>query len=206
MAVQASVGPGVAGCASGERRETMAADYAYLFKVVIVGDGGVGKTSITRRFSEGVFQESYKMTVGVDFAVKSIEVDTHLGRKVVKFQIWDQSGQDRFSHIRQLYYRGAVGGFCVYDLTKVESFERLPMWIKEVRTHCGNVPLILIGNKRDMPRAVPLEDALEFAIKNNLLYFETSAKTGMNVNEAFADLARMIIFKKSGQGQQEGKI
>ncbi|MBS7248959.1 MAG: GTP-binding protein [Candidatus Jordarchaeales archaeon] len=175
------------------------AEYAYLFKVVIVGDGGVGKTSITRRFSEGVFSESYKMTVGVDFAVKNIEVDTPLGRKNVKFQVWDQSGQDRFSHIRPLYYRGSVGGLCVYDVTKVESFKRLPFWIEEVRSHCGDIPLILIGNKHDLPRSVPLEDALEFAIKHNLLYFETSAKTGMNVNEAFADLARMIITKRSVQ-------
>ncbi|MHA1608209.1 MAG: GTP-binding protein [Candidatus Freyarchaeota archaeon] len=172
-------------------------EYSYLFKVVVVGDGGVGKTSITMRFSQGIFRESYKMTIGVDFAVKTIEVDTPFGRRLVKYQVWDQSGQERFAHIRPLYYRGAIGSLCVYDVTNYESFEHLPSWIEEVEQYCGDIPMILVGNKRDLPRSVPLEDALEFAIKRNLLYFETSAKTGENVNEVFADLARLIILSRS---------
>nr|MDO8075923.1 GTP-binding protein [Candidatus Freyarchaeota archaeon] len=172
----------------------MSGEYDYLFKIIVIGDGAVGKTSLTIRFAHGYFKEDYKMTIGVDFAVKTVTVDTRGGVRVAKLQIWDTGGQERFSYIRPLYYRGAMGGLLVFDVTKRESFEHLDGWLEEVGRHCSSIPMIMVGNKTDMPgRAVSVEEALEFAINRNMLYFETSAKEGTNVESAFGDLTRIMI-------------
>jgi small GTP-binding protein len=172
----------------------MSGEYDYLFKIIVIGDGAVGKTSLTVRFSQGYFKEDYKMTIGVDFAVKTVNIDTNNGAKTAKLQIWDTGGQERFSYIRPLYYRGAMGALLVYDVTKRETFEHLENWLTEVSKHCPSIPMVMVGNKTDMPgRAVSLEDALEFAIQRNMVYFETSAKEGTNVESAFSDLTRILI-------------
>lgn len=172
----------------------MSGEYDYLFKIIVLGDGAVGKTSLTVRFAHGYFKEDYKMTIGVDFAVKTVSVGTNNGPRTAKLQIWDTGGQERFSYIRPLYYRGAMGALLVYDVTKRESFEHLDNWLEEVGRHCPSIPMIMVGNKTDMPgRAVSLEDALGYAINRNMVYFETSAKEGTNVESAFGDLTRILI-------------
>lgn len=168
--------------------------YDYLFKVIAVGDGAVGKTSITLRFSTGTFRDSYIMTIGVDFAVKAIDVATTEGAKRIKLQIWDTGGQERFSYVRPLYYKGAMGGLVVFDVTQEESFLNLPKWFEEVKKNRGNIPLILVGNKVDLPdRKINGEQAKALAKKNGVQYLETSAKTGQSIENIFLELSKSMV-------------
>ncbi len=174
----------------------MVEEYDYLFKTIVVGDGGVGKTALTIRFSKDFFTEDYKMTIGVDFHVKMITIDTSEGELRCKLQIWDTGGQERFSSIRPMYYRGSLGALVIYDLTNYESFEHLPQWIEEIRANIKNeIPLLLVGNKSDltMQRAVSIEEINDFTKKFNLYYMETSAKTGDGVGDCFHILACLMI-------------
>ncbi len=174
----------------------MSDEYDYLFKCIATGDGGVGKTAITVRFSKGFFTEDYKMTIGVDFHVKTIVIDTPQGPIRTKLQIWDTGGQERFSSIRPMYYRGSLGALLVFDVTNYESFEHLPMWIEEVRANVKNeIPLLLVGNKSDLvdQRTVHLQEINDFTGKHRLYYMETSAKTGEGVGDCFYILACLMI-------------
>lgn len=174
----------------------MAEEYDYLFKCIVVGDGGVGKTALTLRFSKGFFTEDYKMTIGVDFHVKTIRVETEEEPLKAKLQIWDTGGQERFSSIRPMYYRGSLGALLIFDLTSMASFEHLPQWIEEVRANVNSdIPLLLVGNKSDLEdqREVSLEEINSFSDKFNLYYMETSAKTGEGVGDCFYVLACLMI-------------
>ncbi len=174
----------------------MVEEYDYLFKTIVVGDGGVGKTALTIRFSKDFFTEDYKMTIGVDFHVKTISIDSHEGPLKCKLQIWDTGGQERFSSIRPMYYRGSLGALVIFDLTNYESFEHLPMWIEEIRDNIKNeIPLLLVGNKCDLvdQRAVSVEEINEFTRNFNLYYTESSAKTGAGVGDCFSVLACLMI-------------
>jgi len=174
----------------------MAEEYDFLFKSIVVGDGGVGKTALTLRFSKGFFTEDYKMTIGVDFHVKTITIETDEGPIRAKLQIWDTGGQERFSSIRPMYYRGSLGALLIFDLTNSDSFEHLPQWIEEVRANVKTeIPLLLVGNKSDLidQRAVTLEEINEFTRNFNLYYMETSAKTGEGVGDCFYILACLMI-------------
>jgi Ras-related protein Rab-11A len=174
----------------------MAEEYDYLFKSIVVGDGGVGKTALTLRFSKGFFTEDYKMTIGVDFHVKTINIDSVEGPIRAKLQIWDTGGQERFSSIRPMYYRGSLGALLIFDLTNSASFEHLPQWIEEVRANVKTeIPLLLVGNKSDLvdQRAVNLEEINNFTYDFNLYYMETSAKTGEGVGDCFYILACLMI-------------
>ena len=174
----------------------MAEEYDYLFKSIVVGDGGVGKTALTLRFSKGFFTEDYKMTIGVDFHVKTITIDTVEGPIRSKLQIWDTGGQERFSSIRPMYYRGSLGALLIFDLTNSASFEHLPQWIEEVRANVKTeIPLLLVGNKSDLvdQRVVSLEEINNFTSNFNLYYMETSAKTGEGVGDCFYILACLMI-------------
>jgi Ras-related protein Rab-11A len=174
----------------------MAEEYDYLFKSIVVGDGGVGKTALTLRFSKGFFTEDYKMTIGVDFHVKTINIDSVEGPIKAKLQIWDTGGQERFSSIRPMYYRGSLGALLIFDLTNAASFEHLPQWIEEVRANVKTeIPLLLVGNKSDLVelRAVTLEEINSFTRNFNLYYMETSAKTGEGVGDCFYILACLMI-------------
>ena len=177
----------------------MVEEYDYLFKSIVVGDGGVGKTALTLRFSKGFFTEDYKMTIGVDFHVKTISIDTFEGPIKCKLQLWDTGGQERFSSIRPMYYRGSLGTILVFDLTNSASFEHLPQWIEEVRANIkAEIPVLLVGNKSDLidQRAVSVEELNNFTRDFNLYYMETSAKTGDGVGDCFSILACLMI----GQG------
>ncbi|MBY8991090.1 MAG: GTP-binding protein [Candidatus Lokiarchaeota archaeon] len=174
----------------------MAEEYDYLFKSIVVGDGGVGKTALTLRFSKGFFTEDYKMTIGVDFHVKTINIDSNEGLIRAKLQIWDTGGQERFSSIRPMYYRGSLGALLIFDLTNSATFEHLPGWIEEVRANVKNeIPLLLVGNKSDLvdQRAVSLDEINVFTRDFNLFYMETSAKTGEGVGDCFYILACLMI-------------
>jgi Ras-related protein Rab-11A len=174
----------------------MAEEYDYLFKSIVVGDGGVGKTALTLRFSKGFFTEDYKMTIGVDFHVKTINIDSNEGPIRAKLQIWDTGGQERFSSIRPMYYRGSLGALLIFDLTNSASFEHLPQWIEEVRANVKTeIPLLLVGNKSDLvdQRAVSLDEINVFTRDFNLFYMETSAKTGEGVGDCFYILACLMI-------------
>ncbi|MFX0067801.1 MAG: Rab family GTPase [Promethearchaeota archaeon] len=167
--------------------------YDYLFKTIVVGDGAVGKTSLTTRFSEENFSDEYKLTVGVSFAIKTIDVD---GLQV-KLQIWDTGGQERFSGLRSLYYKGAKGCLLVYDVTRRETFEHLEKWFNEVVAQCSIIPMILVANKVDMTnsRIIGREEGEKLAYDRGIPYYESSAKFGVNVVDCFSMLARMMVRK-----------
>ncbi|MFX1449396.1 MAG: GTP-binding protein [Promethearchaeota archaeon] len=168
-------------------------EYDYLFKVIVVGDGAVGKTAITIRFAEGRFEEHYKMTIGVDFAIKLIEVQGYR----VKLQVWDTGGQERFSYIRPLYYKGAMAALAIFDLTNRESYDNLSKWFQEVADNCGAIPLMLVGNKADLPdRAVESSEAKALADQLSIDYFEASAKNGKNINLLFFKLGELLLQAK----------
>ncbi|MFW9771479.1 MAG: GTP-binding protein [Candidatus Thorarchaeota archaeon] len=174
----------------------MAEEYDYLFKSIVVGDGGVGKTALTLRFSKGFFTEDYKMTIGVDFHVKTISIETAEGSIKCKLQLWDTGGQERFSSIRPMYYRGSLGAVLVFDLTNSSSFEHLPQWIEEVRANIkAEIPLLLVGNKSDLidQRSISIKEINNFTRDFNLYYMETSAKTGDGVGDCFYILACLMI-------------
>lgn len=159
-------------------------EYDYLFKIVLIGDSGVGKSNLLSRFTRNEFNLESKSTIGVEFATKSIQAEG----KTIKAQIWDTAGQERYRAITSAYYRGAVGALLVYDITKHVSFENVERWLKELRDHAdANTVIMLVGNKSDLRhlRAVSTEEAMAFAEKNNLAFIETSALEATGVDTAF---------------------
>ena len=166
-------------------------NYDYLFKCVAVGDGGCGKTALVVRFSQGFFQENYKLTIGVEFAVKTIHINNHN----VKLQIWDTGGQERFQYVRPLYYKGSMGCIVLFDLTNRESFDHIPKWLDEVKKESGSIPMLLVGNKKDLAdqRVISREEAEEVAKDLNMFYIESSAKSGDGVGDVFGILALLMI-------------
>ncbi|KAF5754353.1 putative small GTP-binding protein [Helianthus annuus] len=166
-------------------------DYDYLFKLVLIGDSGVGKSNLLSRFTRNEFSLESKSTIGVEFATRSIKVD----EKVVKAQIWDTAGQERYRAITSAYYRGAVGALLVYDVTRHVTFENVERWLKELRDHTdSNIVMMLVGNKSDLRhlRAVTSEDAKTFAEKENMYFMETSALESSNVENAFTEVLTQI--------------
>ncbi|WVZ03117.1 hypothetical protein V8G54_023923 [Vigna mungo] len=160
-------------------------DYDYLFKVVLIGDSGVGKSNLLSRFTKNEFSLESKSTIGVEFATRSIHVDD----KIVKAQIWDTAGQE------SAYYRGAVGALLVYDVTRHVTFENVERWLKELRDHTdANIVIMLVGNKADLRhlRAVATDDAKAFAERENTFFMETSALESLNVDNAFTEVLTQI--------------
>ncbi|XP_011028371.1 PREDICTED: ras-related protein RABA2a-like [Populus euphratica] len=174
-------------------------EYDYLFKVVLIGDSGVGKSNLLSRFTRNEFCLESKSTIGVEFATRTLQVE---GR-TVKAQIWDTAGQERYRAITSAYYRGALGALLVYDVTKPTTFENVSRWLKELRDHAdSNIVIMLIGNKTDLKhlRAVATEDAQSYAEKEGLAFIETSALEATNVEKAFQTILSeiyRIISKKS---------
>ncbi|KAL5137510.1 Ras-related protein RABA4d [Glycine soja] len=163
----------------------------YVFKVVLIGDSAVGKTQLLARFAKNQFSVDSKATIGVEFQTKTLIIDN----KTVKAQIWDTAGQERYRAVTSAYYRGAVGAMLVYDMTKRQSFDNMAKWLEELRGHADkNIVVMLIGNKCDLGtlRAVPTEDAEEFAQRENLFFMETSALESTNVETAFLTILTEI--------------
>ena len=166
-------------------------DYDYLFKIVLIGDSGVGKSNLLSRFTTNEFNIESKSTIGVEFATRTIEVE---GKKI-KAQIWDTAGQERYRAITSAYYRGAVGALIVYDISKSSTYENCNHWLTELRENADdNVAVGLIGNKSDLShlRAVPTDEAKNFASENQLLFTETSALNSENVDQSFRELITAI--------------
>ncbi|KAI0736826.1 GTPase [Fomitopsis betulina] len=177
-------------------------NFDYLFKVVLIGDSGVGKSNLLSRFTRNEFNLETKSTIGVEFATRSINVDG----KTLKAQIWDTAGQERYRAITAAYYRGAVGALLVYDISKHQTYVNVTRWLKELRDHAdSNIVIMLVGNKSDLKhlRAVPTDEAKTFATENNLSFMETSALDASNVESAFqtilTDIYRIVSSKSLEQ-------
>jgi Ras-related protein Rab-1A len=168
-----------------------ATEYDYLFKLLLIGDSGVGKSCLLLRFADHTYTESYISTIGVDFKIRTIDLDG----KTIKLQIWDTAGQERFRTITSSYYRGAHGIIVVYDVTDVESFNNVKQWLNEIdRYAVENVCKLLVGNKCDLvaKRQVDYDTAKDFADKLDIPFLETSAKAATNVEKAFLTMAAEI--------------
>jgi small GTP-binding protein len=167
-------------------------DYQYIFKLILIGNSGVGKSSIIQRYMKNTFEESYKCTIGVDFLMKTL----NLNGKTVKLQLWDTAGQEKYKSMVASYYRGANVALVVFDITSHASFDSLPVWIEN---YYKNGPeeknIILIGNKKDMEesRQVTRQEAEIFSETNNMMYFETSAKEGDNIEYIFTYAAEKLL-------------
>lgn len=173
-------------------------NYDFVFKIVLVGDVGVGKTCVVQRFKTGIFIERQGNTIGVDFTMKTMEIQG----KRVKLQIWDTAGQERFRTITQSYYRSTNGAIITYDVTRRSSFMAVPKWMEDVKKYGGsNIVPLLIGNKSDLTdlREVPYEDAQTMAHQLEFISaIETSAKDSSNVEEAFTKMAAELILRHGG--------
>jgi len=166
-------------------------EYDYLFKLLLIGDSGVGKSCLLLRFADDTYTESYISTIGVDFKIRTIE----LSGKTIKLQIWDTAGQERFRTITSSYYRGAHGIIVVYDITDQVSFNNVKQWLQEIdRYACENVNKLLVGNKSDLTnkRVVDHNTSKEFADGLGIPFLETSAKNATNVEQAFLTMAGEI--------------
>ncbi|CAG9320086.1 unnamed protein product [Blepharisma stoltei] len=174
-------------------------EYHYLFKVVLIGDSHVGKSSLLLRHSEKTFKDNYLSTIGVDFKLTDVYIDdSH-----VKLQIWDTAGQERFRTVINGYYRGSDGVIVVFDKTDRESFEHVDGWINEVDKYATQNPAkILVGNKSDMPPVVDTAEGLRKAEKYKMDYIETSAKEPFQVDQLFDILATKMI--KNGGKERKG--
>jgi len=164
----------------------------FIFKIVLLGDSGVGKSNLVFRFTKNEFNKDSKSTIGVEFSAKTVRIEDN---KLVKAQIWDTAGQERYRSIASSYYRGAVGALLVYDVTDRSSFNHVPMWLKEVEENAEKDCLImLVGNKMDLndQRTVFVRDGRSFARKNGLAFIETSALDATGVDTAFHRILQEI--------------
>ena len=160
-------------------------EYDYIFKIVIVGDSCVGKSSLLLKYTDDQFCETFISTIGVDFRVKTLQ----LNEKLIKLQLWDTAGHERFRTITWSYYRGAHGFIIAFSLTDKNSFDNLSKWLDEIEKY-GNEKKykILVGTKTDMPQVIDQNKIDEFAKEHNLEYYATSAKTGVNIESVFTDI------------------
>lgn len=179
--------------------------YDLLFKLLLIGDSGVGKTCLLFRFSDDAFNTTFISTIGIDFKIKTVE----LGGKKIKLQIWDTAGQERFHTITTSYYRGAMGIMLVYDITNAKTFENISKWLRNIDEHANeDVEKMILGNKCDMEdkRQVSKERGEAIAREHAIPFLETSAKANINVEKAFMDLAQAILNKTPGREADHGGV
>lgn len=166
----------------------------YIFKIILIGDSSTGKTSLIQRFVNKTFDDKYLNTIGVDFFMKTVSLNTHQ----IKLQIWDTAGTEKYRSISSSYYRGSHAAFIVFDVTNHQSFMNVQIWMESFSKSCNpehKKNVFLIGNKTDLieARVVKQDEAEEFAKSNNLAYWETSAKSGENVEEPFKYIAQYLF-------------
>lgn len=178
------------------------------FKLVLLGESAVGKSSLVLRFVKGQFHEYQESTIGAAFLTQTVCMDD----TTIKFEIWDTAGQERYHSLAPMYYRGAQAAIVVYDVTSQETFNRAKQWVKELQRQASpNIVIALAGNKADLAstkRAVEMDQAQEYAEENNLLFMETSAKTAQNVSEIFVAIAKKLPKNdqaSSGSGSGSGR-
>ena len=167
-------------------------EYDFIFKILLLGDSDVGKSSLILRYVDGLWAETFVPTIGVDFKVKTLEI----GDKNIKMQIWDTAGQERFRNVISSYFRGSHGILLIYDITNKSSFKDLEDWLGVIENNASkNVLKILIGNKNDLEgdRQIKTEEGQAFANRNNMQFIETSAKMNTNVTDAFEALAKIMM-------------
>lgn len=170
----------------------------FVFKIIVIGDSGVGKTSFVTRFVDDEFHSSFISTIGIDFKIKTIQLNNH----IIKLQVWDTAGQERFRTITTAYYRGAMGIILVYDVTNFKSFDDIKVWIDSISKNNDdtNIVKMLIGNKIDCRKGtsddvISYENGKELAEKYNMLFFETSSKDNININDAMMAISNKIYEK-----------
>ena len=177
-------------------------DYDYLFKVLLLGDSDVGKSSLILRYTEETFSSKLVNSIGVDFKMKKKEIDG----KVIKVQIWDTAGHERFRAITYSYYRGANAIIIVFDLSDKKSFISITEWLKQIEKHAKeNVYKFLVGNKSDLveERKVSFKEAKDYADEHDLPYIETSAKEGININELFESSIKTFLSNNKFIGEEK---
>ena len=166
-------------------------NYNYLLKFIIIGDAAVGKSNLLVRYTSGQFKEEYQLTIGVEFGSNNVII----GDNTYRIQIWDTAGQENFRSITRSYYKNTACAIIVYEISNKKSFENISSWIEECKnTAPKSILMVLVGNKCDLEdnREVTEEEGREFAEKNGMLFFETSAKTGKNVEELFKQSVKVI--------------
>lgn len=165
--------------------------HQFVFKYIIIGDSGVGKSCLLLQFTDKRFEPLHDLTIGVEFGARMVAIDG----KNVKLQVWDTAGQESFRSITRSYYRGACGALLVYDVTRRETFSHLQTWLEDAKANSNTaITIMLIGNKCDLEnkRQVSKEEGEQFAKAHGLVFMETSAKTAQNVDDAFLRTAGMI--------------
>lgn len=166
--------------------------YDYILKIMLIGNSGVGKSSLLLRFADDYFNPNFPSTIGIDYKVRTVNING----KTVKLQIWDTAGQERFGRITMSYVRGAMGIIFVYDVTNQNSYNQISKWSLDIANYCNeNVHKILIGNKSDLveQRVIDYDQGLKLANQHQIKFFETSAKDGKSVNDSFMILAKDIL-------------
>ena len=183
--------------------------YDYIFKLILIGNSCVGKSSIIQRYIQKTFNDEYTCTIGVDFFMKTLDINDNL----IKLQLWDTAGTEKFKSITTGYYRGANAAFVVFDLTSRISFDSVSEWIQNYYYYSNpnsEKNVVLIGNKSDLKenREISDEEINKFAINNNIKYFETSAKNGNNIEECFYYIAEKLMkdMKEKGEDNNDNNI
>lgn len=174
--------------------DTNASDY--IFKVIAIGNASVGKTALTLRFATDTFADNYKMTLGMNLVTKNVKLDKHS----IQMAIWDTGGQDSFAPLLPMYYRGALGALVVFDITNKQTFDAVEKWVGDIKRYCGEIPIVLIGNKKDLSNVeVTTEDGNQLVEKlsqnwsKSIHFHEASAKEDLGVDNSFQSLARSIF-------------